>query len=78
MSFILNIRKEKQMTQQEFSDFVGIERSIISRAENGKISVKTAKKIASTCNLDWKIFFDEKRVKNRLKKVLLRRQIERG
>ena len=64
MSEILRLREDLKITQQELADQVGLDRTLISRAENGKLSIRTAKKIAHVLNVDWKIFFDEKRVEN--------------
>lgn len=55
--------KEKRaalnLTQKQLADLVGVDRTTISKIENGiRPSVNSAKKIAQILGLDWTIFFD--------------------
>ena len=53
-------RKEKNLTQKEVADKVGITRQMYSCVENGKRrpSVEVAKKIAEVLDIEWTKFFD--------------------
>jgi len=57
---IRNIRMEKGMTQQEIADLVGLDRTTITKIENGATpSIDTAKKIAAVLGFNWTRFFED-------------------
>ena len=57
---IRNIRMEKGMTQQELADLVGLDRTTITKIENGAApSIDTAKKIAAVMGFDWTRFYED-------------------
>lgn len=62
------LRGKLELNQEELAIKIGVSRPTITRAENGRMSVKTAKKLSKFFKVDWKIFFDEKRTKNVRKK----------
>lgn len=55
------IRREKNMTQKEVAEAVGITQVSYSNIENGKRrpSVSTAKRIAAVLGFDWTEFYDD-------------------
>jgi transcriptional regulator with XRE-family HTH domain len=55
------LRKQKNMTQEEVSERIGIARSSYTNIENGerRPSVETAKKIAAVLGFDWTEFFPD-------------------
>jgi transcriptional regulator with XRE-family HTH domain len=59
---ITNIRKEKKLTQLQFSYDVNIERSYITSIENGNknISLSTLQKIIDALDVSAKEFFNDK------------------
>ena len=51
---------EKGMTQQEIADLVGLDRTTITKIENGATpSIDTAKKIAAVLGFRWTLFFED-------------------
>ena len=54
-------REKKLLTQQQLADLVGVDRTLISKIENGAAtpSVTTAKKIAAVLGFDWVKFFED-------------------
>jgi len=62
-SEVRELIKEKRaalnLTQKQLADLVGVDRTTISKIENGiRPSIDSAKKIAQILGLDWTIFFD--------------------
>jgi|GEM_PF-6089627 transcriptional regulator with XRE-family HTH domain len=58
-SLIKERRNALNLTQKQLADLVGVDRTTISKIENGiRPSVNCAKKIAQILGLDWTIFFD--------------------
>ena len=59
--WLINMRLERELTQQQIAADVNIDRSFYNQIENGarNPSVDTAKKIAKVLNFDWSIFFEE-------------------
>jgi putative transcriptional regulator len=55
-------RLNKELTQKEIADLVGISRSTYAMIESGERnpSVSVAKRIAGVLKFDWTIFFDDK------------------
>ena len=54
------IRDNRNVTQQELADNVGVTRQMISAIENGESpSVKTAKAIAKFLGFNWHEFFPD-------------------
>lgn len=52
-------REEKKLTQEQLAEIVGVDRSTITKIENGgRPSVKTAQKIAEVLEFDWTAFFN--------------------
>jgi transcriptional regulator with XRE-family HTH domain len=62
-------RKQKKLTHQNVADLAGVKRQYYGMIENGERtpSVSTAKKIAKTLDVEWTLFFDDKRNKTLLK-----------
>jgi DNA-binding XRE family transcriptional regulator len=59
MELMKRKRKEKMLTQEQLAGIVGVERSTITKIENGgKTSVNTAKKIAKALGFDWTLFYE--------------------
>ena len=58
--WLIDIRNEKGMTQQDVADKAGINRSFYTQIEIGTRtpSVDTAKRIAAVLEFDWTIFFE--------------------
>lgn len=57
--WLIDLRKQLKMTQEEVANKAGIERSTYTKAENGNpVSVPTAKKIANVLNCEWYLFFE--------------------
>lgn len=59
--WLLKIRLEKQLTQEQAAKLIGIPRTTYSSIEQGrrKPSVKNAMRIASVLQFDWTIFFKD-------------------
>lgn len=59
--WLLKIRLEKQLTQEQIADLIGIPRTTYSSIEQGRRqpSVKNAMRIASVLQFDWTLFFKE-------------------
>ena len=55
------LRKNKNLTQEEVSERIGIARSTYTNIENGerRPSVETAKKIAAVLGFSWVRFFED-------------------
>ena len=62
------LREKLELSQEDLAEKINVSRPTITRAENGRMSVKTAKKLSEFFKIDWKNFFDEKRTKNVRKK----------
>jgi transcriptional regulator with XRE-family HTH domain len=59
MQTMKNKRGEKQLTQEQLAELVGVDRSTITKIENGgRPSVDTAKTIASFLDFEWTLFFE--------------------
>ena len=59
-NWLIEIRKEKRLTQKAIADEVGITRQMFSAIENGQnTGIKTAKKIASFLDFEWTDFYKE-------------------
>ena len=57
---LAEIRKEKNMTQQELADLIKVKRQTISAIENGvNPKIETAKKIATVLGFEWTKFYEE-------------------
>lgn len=56
---LLEKRKEKNMSQEEMAELLGISRQYYNAIENGirKPSIDLAKKISETLGVEWTIFF---------------------
>ncbi|MCX7841509.1 MAG: helix-turn-helix domain-containing protein [Clostridia bacterium] len=53
-------REEKRLTQEQLAEAVGVDRSTITKIENGgRPSVKTAQKIAEVLEFDWTEFYSD-------------------
>jgi len=51
---------EKGMTQQELADLVGLDRTTITKIENGATpSIDTAKRIAAVLGFNWTLFYQD-------------------
>ncbi len=61
-SWLIELRKSKNCTQQDIADAVGVTRQMIGAIENGEAtpSVVTAQAIGKKLNFPWTRFFDEK------------------
>lgn len=59
--WLIQLRKEKNLTQQDIADKIGITRQMISAIENGEASpgIKTAKALGAILNFDWTKFYDK-------------------
>lgn len=60
MSWLQEIRKMKNMTQEQAAEFSGVTRAFYSMIELGirRPSVKNAKKIGAALGFDWTRFYD--------------------
>jgi transcriptional regulator with XRE-family HTH domain len=58
--WLINIRNNENLTQNEVADSIGISRAYVTSIETGtrQPSVKVAKRIAKLLNFEWTIFFD--------------------
>lgn len=57
--WLISLRNTTDLTQEEVSEVIGIERSTYAKAELGySISVNTAKMIADYYDVDWTLFFE--------------------
>lgn len=55
-----NLRKEKNLTQEQMGQLVGFDKRLISKIEvGGSIKVSTAKQIAKVLNIEWQKFYEE-------------------
>lgn len=53
-------RENKRLTQEQLAEIVGVDRTTITKIENGsRPSVRTAQKIAEALKFDWTIFFED-------------------
>ncbi len=69
-NFLVKYRLEKEMSQQQVSEVVGIDRSYYTKIENGLVpSVKVAKLIANEFGFDWTLFFSDSCAKNAQNKI---------
>ena len=61
MNWLIELRKNKNMTHEEVSNACDISRQYYSMIEMGERSpsVETAKKIAKVLDFDWTKFYDE-------------------
>lgn len=58
--WLVKLRSEKGLTQNQVAEMAEVDRSTYAKAENGRsISVKTAKKIANALGFDWAYFFED-------------------
>ena len=60
---IKRLRIEKELTQQELADKVGVVRTVITMLETDddyKPSVDTAKALGNELGFDWTLFFEER------------------
>ena len=59
--WLINIRKNKKMSQEKLADNVNISREYISMIESGdrNPSVTVAKLIGESLGFDWKKFFEK-------------------
>ena len=57
---LLDVRKEKNITQKQLSELTGINQADISKIENGNAnpSIKTLKRIAEAMNMKIKLDFE--------------------
>lgn len=60
-NWLVKLREDKSLTQQQVADVIGITRQLISAIENGKAnpSVQVAKAIGEMFNFPWVDFFDK-------------------
>ena len=60
-SWLIEMRKKKELTQKQVATSCGISRQDYSFIERGErdVPVKTAKKIAEILGFDWQVFFEE-------------------
>lgn len=60
--WLLRIRLEKQLTQEQVAKLIGIPRTTYSSIEQGRRqpSVKNAMRIASVLQFDWTLFFKDR------------------
>ena len=58
---LVEIRKDKHLTQEDVAQAAGITRVAYTNIENGKRhpSPKVAKRIASVLEIPWTVFFEE-------------------
>ncbi|MBT9282087.1 MAG: helix-turn-helix transcriptional regulator [Hydrogenibacillus schlegelii] len=65
--WLVELRKQKGMTQEEVAKKVKINRSFYTQIENGtrNPSVDTAQKIAGLLSFDWTLFFEASSHKER-------------
>lgn len=69
-SEVRELIKEKRaalnLTQKQLADLVGVDRTTISKIENGiRPSPVTAKKIAAVLGFDWTLFFQDEKERDR-------------
>lgn len=58
MKLMKQKREEANLTQGQLAYIIGVERSTITKIENGgKTSVKTAKRIAEVLGFEWTLFY---------------------
>ena len=57
--WLISIRKEKCLTQEDVAESVGLTRQMISAIEQGQSTqCKTAKKLAAYLDIEWTKFFE--------------------
>ncbi|SNS28078.1 putative transcriptional regulator [Anaerovirgula multivorans] len=60
MNLMRKKREELNLTQEKLAEIVGVDRSTITKIENGgRTSVKTAKKISGILGFEWTSFFEK-------------------
>lgn len=58
--WLVTLRTNKNLTQEEVAKLSSIERSYYTKIENGAIpSVKIAQRIAQVLDFEWTLFFDQ-------------------
>ena len=59
-NWLIELRKEKGVSQQQIATDCGISRQYYGLIEQGErnVPVKTAKKLATVLNFDWQKFFE--------------------
>lgn len=58
-NWLISIRNNKKLTQEEAAELANIKRSTYTKAELGyPVRVKTAQKIGSALGFNWTLFFD--------------------
>jgi len=59
--WLKELRRSKNLTQEQLAKMAGISRTMITEIENGNAnpSVEVAKKIAAVLGFDWVRFFDD-------------------
>lgn len=61
-TWLADLRKEKNLSQDDIATKIGSTRQLISAIENGaRPGIDTAKKIAEVLNIDWTRFYEEDR-----------------
>ncbi|MGF7429616.1 helix-turn-helix transcriptional regulator [Thermoanaerobacterium thermosaccharolyticum] len=59
-------RKKQNLTQKQLANIIGVDRSTITKIENGsRPSVVNAKKIAQVLGFSWVEFFKDENKKNK-------------
>jgi len=60
-SWLKELRRKSNLTQEQLAKMVGISRTMITEIENGNAnpSVKVAKKIAAVLGFDWTRFYED-------------------
>lgn len=60
--WLIELRKNRNLTQESVAQRAGVTRQMISAIENGEASpgIKTAKAIGAILNFDWTYFYREK------------------
>ncbi|MCY7743687.1 helix-turn-helix transcriptional regulator [Bacillus paralicheniformis] len=59
-AWLINIRAQSKMTQEEVANRAGIKRPYYSQIESGvrRPSVQVAKRISKVMDFDWALFFE--------------------
>jgi len=64
-------REGKKLTQEQLAEIVGVNRSTITKIENGgRPSVKTSQKIAEALEFDWTEFYSDCQKHSVLKELI--------